>query len=104
MTRWVEVSVCLTGEEFGEGVLAYSQRINYEYFQNSRPDMVQKIVAVVNDLPVPQARMPFATTDQFFGYAGQFEKPESLNPEKAASPEEINAEFDKEYALHKART
>lgn len=77
--EWIEVSVRLIGQEYRDNVEIYSQRIRYEYFQQSKPGMVAEIAAVVNDLPVPQTRM-------------------SLNPE------EINAEFDKEYALHKART
>lgn len=94
--KWVEVTVRLVSEDYKEDVGVYSQRINYEYFQHAKPNMVAEIVAVVNDFQIPQAKMPFATTDQLFGYAGQ-------PPDRAATVEEIDAEFDKEYSLHKDR-
>ena len=77
--RWVEVTIRLIGEDYKQTVDVYSQRINYDYFQQTRPGMVAEIVAVVNDLRMPQTmHIP-------------------------SSPDEINLAFDKEYALHKGQ-
>ena len=51
--KWVEVTVRLIGEDYKQTVDMYSQRINYEYYYEIRPDMVAQIVAVVNGLPIP---------------------------------------------------
>ena len=51
--KWVEVTIRLIGEDYKQTVDVYSQRINYEYFQQTRPGMVAEIVAVVNDLRMP---------------------------------------------------
>ena len=77
--RWVEVTIRLIGEDYKETVDVYSQRINYDYFQQTRPGMVAEIVAVVNDLQMPRIARP------------------------PMSQDEINRAFDKEYALHKGQ-
>lgn len=51
--KYVEVTVRLIGEDYKQTVDVYSQRINYDYFQQIRPDMVAQIVAVTNGLPIP---------------------------------------------------
>lgn len=78
--KWIEVTVKLVGEDYKEGVEVYTQRINYEYFQQAKPSMVAEIAAIVNDLPMPRIELP------------------------PMSPDEINMAFDKEYALHKTRS
>ena len=79
--KWVEVTVKLVGEDYKENVEVYSQRIRYEYFQQSRPGMVAEIASVVNELPMPHYRI-----------------------EPPMSPEEIEMAFDKQYALHKSES
>jgi hypothetical protein len=77
--RWVEVTIRLIGEDYKQTVDVYSQRINYDYFQQTRPGMVAEIVAVVNDLKIPQImHIPLG-------------------------PDEINEALYKEYALHKGQ-
>jgi hypothetical protein len=77
--RWIEVTVKLIGEDYKESVEVYTQRINYEYFQQAKPTMVAEIVAVVNDLRMPElVAVPI-------------------------SPDEIDIAFDKEYSLYKDR-
>jgi len=51
--KWVEVTVRLIGDDYKQTVDMYSQRINYEYYYEIRPDMVAQIVAVVNGFPIP---------------------------------------------------
>lgn len=51
--KYIEVTVKLLGDDYKETIEAYSQRINYEYFQQTKPNMVAQIAAVVNDLPIP---------------------------------------------------
>jgi hypothetical protein len=53
--KWLEITVKLIGEDYKENVEVYSQRINYEYFQQIKPLMVAEIAAIVNDLPMPKA-------------------------------------------------
>ena len=79
--QWVEVSVTLIDDKHPhEDVRAYTQRINYEYFQQAKPSMIAEIAAVVNGLRMPQTMyIP-------------------------SSPDEINSAFDKEYALHKEQS
>lgn len=78
--KWVEVSVTLIDDTHPhEDVRAYTQRINYDYFQQNKPSMVAEIAAVVNDLQMPRIELA------------------------PMSPDEINLAFDKEYALHKER-
>jgi hypothetical protein len=51
--RWVEVTIRLIGEDYKETVDVYSQRINYDYFQEAKPNMIAEIAAVVNGLTKP---------------------------------------------------
>jgi hypothetical protein len=53
--KWIEVSVKLIGEDYKQTVDCYTQRINYEYFQQAKPGMIAEIAAIVNDLPMPKA-------------------------------------------------
>lgn len=53
--RWVEVTVRLIGDDYKESCEVYCQRINYDYFQQSKPGVVAEIAAIVNDLPMPKA-------------------------------------------------
>lgn len=76
--KHVEITVTLIGEDYKQNLECYTQRINYEHFQQAKPNMVAEIIAVVNDLRVPQYQAPM-------------------------SPDEINLVFDKEYSLHKDR-
>jgi len=62
--KWVEVTIRLIGEDYKENVDVYSQRINYDYFQQTRPGMVAEIVAVVNDLRMPTQQKPMDFTDK----------------------------------------
>ena len=79
--EWIEVNVKLVGKDWRESTEVYSQRIRYEYFQQSRPGMVAEIASVVNELPMPHYRI-----------------------EPPMSPEEIEMAFDKQYALHKSQS
>ena len=62
--RWVEITIRLIGEDYKQTVDVYSQRINYDYFQQTRPGMVAEIVAVVNDLHMPTQQKPMDFTDK----------------------------------------
>jgi hypothetical protein len=52
--RWVEVTVRLIGDDYKESCEVYCQRINHDYFQQVKPNMVAEIAAIVNDLRMPQ--------------------------------------------------
>ena len=89
--KWIEVTIRLIDENDTDmDVEVYAQRINYRYFQHVKPQMVAEIAAIVNDLRMPEDKMPLATSDQLFGFAG--------------SDVDTNAEFEKEYAIHKPNT
>jgi hypothetical protein len=77
--KWVEVTIRLIGEDYKQTVDVYSQRINYDYFQEAKPNMIAEIAAVVNSLKMPQTmHIPLG-------------------------PDEINVALYKEYALHKGQ-
>lgn len=76
--KHVEITVTLIGEDYKQNLECYTQRINYEHFQQAKPNMVAEIIAVVNDLRMPEYQVPM-------------------------SPEEINLAFNKEYSLYKDR-
>ena len=59
--KWIEVTVKLVGEDYKESMEVYTQRINYEYFQQAKPSMVAEIAAIVNDLPQPRPLVPPGT-------------------------------------------
>ena len=80
--KYIEVTVRILGDDYKETVEAYSQRINYQYFQENKPNMVAQIAAVVNDLPIPNS---------------------SLAKDIPWTKEDTYKQFDKEYDLYKSK-
>jgi hypothetical protein len=51
--KYVEVTVKFVGDNYQETREMYSQRINFEWAFLNRPMLIQQIVAVVNELALP---------------------------------------------------
>jgi hypothetical protein len=51
--KYVEVTIKFVGDNYQETREMYSQRINYEWAFLNRPMLIQQIVAVVNELELP---------------------------------------------------
>jgi hypothetical protein len=72
--KWIEVSIRLIGENRNGYEEVYCQKIGYEYFQQSKPYMVEDIAAVVNNLETPTYDVPMSpqeveegSDDQYWG-------------------------------------
>ena len=65
--KYIEVTVRFVGDNYQETREMYSQRINFEWALLSRPMLIQQIVAVVNELALPdlvrQSSMPGSFTE-----------------------------------------
>lgn len=51
--KYIEITVKFVGDNYQETREMYSQRVNFEWMFQNRPMLIQQIVAVVNDLDLP---------------------------------------------------
>lgn len=49
----VEITVKFIGDDYKSNREVYVQRVNFDWYFNNRPTLVQQIVAVVNGLEFP---------------------------------------------------
>ena len=51
--KTVEITVRFLGTDYKDTREVYMQRINFDWYFNNRPTLIQQIVAVVNELEFP---------------------------------------------------
>ena len=51
--KYVEVTVKFIGDNYQENREMYSQRVNFDWMFQNHPRLIQQIVAVVNELDLP---------------------------------------------------
>jgi hypothetical protein len=56
--KTVEITIKFLGDDYKDTREVYVQRLNFDWYFNTRPTLVQQIVAVVNGLefPLPNVR------------------------------------------------
>jgi hypothetical protein len=51
--KTVEITIKFTGDDYKNNREVYAQRLNFDWYFNNRPTLIQQIIAVVNDLEFP---------------------------------------------------
>ena len=55
--KYVEIQIKFVSDDYKHTVETYAQRINFDWYFNNRPTLIQQVIAVVNGLEFP---LPFS--------------------------------------------
>ena len=51
--KYVEIQIRFVSDDYKHTVETYAQRINFDWYFNNRPTLIQQVIAVVNGLEFP---------------------------------------------------
>ena len=57
MTKFVEFTIKIIGEEYKDNKEVYSQKLNYDYVFSNDPYLFQKVIATINKLQFKEEKI-----------------------------------------------